>query len=129
MRRKLLPLLSVLALLLVAAGGAAAAGDAGTNITTPPEQTADSGTDAGICLVGADSPCNDAASNDADVTHPTPTNNSTEIGSEGGQSDGEDGQLWIPEDQNRDGEIDNRFDGDAVAGLFADFSLPFVGVS
>lgn len=117
MRRKLLSLLSVFALLLVAAGGAAAAGDAGTNISTPPEQTADSGIDAGICLAGADSPCNDAPADDPSADGELHERNTSD----------EDGKMHIPEDQNRDGAIDDRFGGDAVAELFAVLTHPFAG--
>jgi len=176
MRRKLIPLLTVLALLLVAAGGAAAAGDTGT--TDTPDATPDSG-DAGICLVGADSPCNDAPADDSDTgtdanestrgeplgddaenestddagiclvgadspcnhgagngtvhiepepdertppTHPTPSNGEY-IGSEGEQDDR--GRMWIPEDQNRDGDIDDRFHGGV--GPLADLLSSVVG--
>ena len=166
MRRTLIPLLTVFALLLVATGGAAAG--AGTTITDDaPDATPAAGGDVGICVVGADSPCNDApadaekttdanestdaerigddedadegqmripedqdgdgeideqfrgdrdgngtlhtlpANVDTPATHPTPMNDSTEIGSDSGQSD--ENRMWIPEDQNRDGEIDDRF--------------------
>jgi hypothetical protein len=105
MRRTVLPLLSVLALLLVAVGGAAGAGT-----TTPP-----GGADVGVCVVGADSPCNDAG--EPQATHPTPANgsadapeNATLIGDD--TDDSEDSRIWIPEDRNRDGEIDERFHGD-----------------
>ena len=106
MRRKLIPLLTVFALLLVAAGGATAAGDASTNISA--DETATDG-DVGICLVGADSPCNDAPD---DAESATDANESAD-GERTGNDDGaDDGQMWLPEDQNRDGEIDDRFRGD-----------------
>lgn len=85
MRRKLLPLLSVFALLLVAVGGVAAAGHAGTDV----DSIADD--DVGICPVGADSPCNDAADD---------------------RKAGDDDQVFLPEDRDGDGEIDDRFRGD-----------------
>jgi hypothetical protein len=182
MRRTLLPLLTVFALLLVAAGGAAA-GDAGTTITDDTPDATPSEGDVGICVVGADSPCNDApddgenatdgtestdgerigdddgaddgqmripedrngdgeideqfqgdrdgngtlhtlpADTDTPATHPTPMNDSTEIGSDSGERD--EGQMWIPEDQNRDGEIDDRF-RDSVGPLAALLS-PLLG--
>ncbi|MFC7134623.1 MULTISPECIES: hypothetical protein [Salinibaculum] len=111
MVRKALPLLMALAVSLVAVGGAAAAG--GTAI-----QTNDSSSDGqmGICVVGADSPCNDESTDGDDTppTHPTPANGSDELG-EGDDSD--ENQMWIPEDQNRDGEIDERFLGGGLSDL------------
>ena len=106
MRRKLVPLLTVFALLLVAAGGAAAAGDAGTNIS--PADTPDDSGDAGICLVGADSPCNDAPADDSAAE--ASDDEASDDGDQIGDNDSDkDGRMWIPEDQNRDGEIDDRF--------------------
>ncbi|MFC7060226.1 hypothetical protein [Halovenus salina] len=98
------------------------------------DSDAESGSDAGICLVGADSPCNDAPANGDDVgngtihiepvpdkstspTQPTPNNDSTDISSESDRND--DSQIWIPEDHNRDGYIDDRFIG-TVGQLVAD---------
>jgi len=104
MRRTLLPLLTVSALLLVAVGGATAAGDAGTTITDGSSDATPTEGDAGIRVVGADSPPNDADNS----THPMPYD-STEIGTDSGGDD--DGRVWTPEDQNRDGEIDNRVTG------------------
>lgn len=57
--------------------------------------------EAGICVVGADSPCNGEST---DGEH---------IG-----NDSDDGkQIMIPEDQNRDGEIDDRFTNDENADV------------
>ena len=108
MRRKLLPLLTVFALLLVAVGGAAAAGDAST--TKTPDATPTEGGDVGICVVGADSPCNDASAEGS--TNDTAADDGERIGD---GTAAEDGQMRIPEDQNRDGEIDDRFRGDNVS--------------
>jgi hypothetical protein len=111
MRRKPIPLLTVFALLLVAAGGATAAGDAGTNITDESsDATSGEGGDVGICVVGADSPCNDAPEDSANATDANESSEGERTG-----DDADDGQMWIPEDQNRDGEIDDRFVGDENA--------------
>jgi hypothetical protein len=107
MRRKLIPLLTVFALLLVAVGGAAATGDAST--TTTPDATPTEGGDVGICVVGADSPCNDAPD---DAENATDANESTDGERIGDDDDADDGQMRIPEDQDGDGEIDDRFRGD-----------------
>ena len=118
MRHKLVPLLAVFALLLVAAGGATAAGDAGTNITS--EETPDDSGDVGICLVGADSPCNDAPADDSAAG--TSDDNVSDDGDQIGDNDpDEDGQMWIPEDQNRDGEIDDRFNSGDNENADSDF--------
>jgi hypothetical protein len=110
MRRKLLPLLTVFALLLVAAGGAAAAGDASTTIPDDtPDATPAEGGDVGICVVGADSPCNDAP---ADGENATDANESADGERIGDDDDANDGEMRIPEDRNGDGEIDERFRGD-----------------
>ncbi|MFC6765416.1 hypothetical protein [Natrinema soli] len=154
MRRKIIPLLTVLAILLVAVGSTAAAGSTGTNIDSTAETDANTiSADAGICLVGADSPCNDApiiepvdsdklngseselteTDSDADdgdvgiclVGVDSPCNEAPNDGPadgnksvETGQSNEEE-QIWIPEDQNRDGEIDDRF-VTSFMGMFAD---------
>ena len=104
MRRTLIPLLTVFALLLVAAGGAAAAGDAGTTSTA---ENATDGGDVGICLVGADSPCNGAPADGS--ANDTAAGDGDRLGED---TDSEDGRLWIPEDRDRDGEIDEEFQGD-----------------
>lgn len=101
MRRKIVPLLSVLVLLLVATGGVAAADDAGTAVD--PTLDAVDSDDTGICLVGVDSPCNDAPSDDTS----------------------DDDQIGIPEDQDGDGEIDDRFRGGDDE---ADVGICLVGV-
>jgi hypothetical protein len=104
MRRTLLSLCAALAVLSVAVGGAHAAGI--TDTTTPSSDDGDGG-DVGICLVGADSPCNDAEDTSGDASDSEDANESEAIDGE----DSEDGQMWIPEDQNRDGDIDDRFKG------------------
>jgi hypothetical protein len=106
MQRKITPLLTALALVVVAAGGVAAA-DTSTSIGTPSNDTGDA--DVGICLVGADSPCND-------------TPDEPDTGDRIGANDSDDEHsVWIPEDRNRDGEIDDRFRGgtdrEAEAGV------------
>ncbi len=107
MRRTLLSLCAALAVLSVAVGGAYAAGPMDT---TTPSTDDDDGGDVGICMVGADSPCNGPAAENGttDATHPTPVNDST--ADDGNDSD-EQPQILLPEDQNRDGEIDDRFRG------------------
>ena len=108
MMQKTVPLLAVLAVSLAAVGGVAAAD--GTAI--PTDETNGSTDDSpgmGVCVVGADSPCNDE-STDGDsqpATHPTPLNGSDRLG-----DDERDHEMGIPEDQNDDGEIDERFRGD-----------------
>lgn len=97
MVRKTVPLLMALAVSLVAVGGVAA------QSPTPPATNETQSADVGVCVVGTDSPCNDDSAEDG--------NHSTDERAEriGGDSDSDDGQMWIPEDQNRDGEIDERF--------------------
>jgi hypothetical protein len=113
MQRTVLALLAALAVMLVAVGGAAAI-ERGTAISDDqPDNTTDDGADVGVCVVGADSPCNDASDNGTerigDDTAPRADKGSERIGS---NDSNESGQIWIPEDQNRDGEIDDRFTGD-----------------
>jgi len=120
MGRKTLPLLMALAVSLVAVGGVAAA-DGPVDATHPtPHETPDEGeSSVGVCVVGPDSPCNGEStdgSNTTPVTHPTPLNDSDRLGSDDGDDDS-DNQLWIPEDQNRDGEIDDRFVGELPTGF------------
>lgn len=102
MRRKAMTLLAAVAVALVAAGGASAA------VIDDPAESAlenesDGGdTEVGVCVVGVDSPCN---GEDAEKPPATDDNHS------------EEGQMWIPEDQNRDGEIDERFGGEDSADV------------
>jgi hypothetical protein len=99
-----------LAVTCVAVGGVAAADRPQTAepIHPTPQEPADGG-DMGVCVVGADSPCNGAsADNGTAPTHPTPINDSERLG----DGDGENEQILLPEDQNRDGDIDERFGGD-----------------
>lgn len=110
MVQKTLPLLAVLAVSLAAVGGVAAAD--GTAIQTDETNgSTDDSPDMGVCVVGADSPCNDESTDgDAEpATHPTPLNGSDELGD---GTDGAEHQMGIPEDQNDDGEIDEPFRGD-----------------
>lgn len=80
----------------------------------------DSDADAGICLVGADTPCNDGGDRTDDGTA------GEEIGSDDGS---DDSQIWLPEDQNRDGQIDDRFGGaDGGIGALVAFALSLAGV-
>lgn len=111
--RRMLPLLAVLAVSLAAVGGVAAA-DGAIQTESTPNETSGDGPDMGICVVGADSPCNDESTDGDETapTHPTPQNDSERI--DDGDAD-DDSQIRIPEDQNRDGEIDERFKGDAPA--------------
>ena len=72
------------------------------------DETTDSGevshadeAEAGICVVGADSPCNGESADGERIGN-----------------DSDDGkQIMIPEDQNRDGEIDDRFTNDENADV------------
>lgn len=136
MRRNTITLLAVAAVLAVVAGGAAAGApvadapelahaDHGPSEETDDEETADDRTpathptpttdttdsengsekQAGICTVGADSPCNGEQWDGDNGTQP----DGEPIA--GNESD-EAKQILIPEDQNRDGEIDDRFQGD-----------------
>lgn len=132
MVRKLLPLLAALAVLLVAAGGVAAASDIGGSdeLTDNDAEGADdnaghgndeaddtSDAEVGICVVGVDSPCNGDSRTNADQE--TATGEKTSEG---------DGQMWIPEDQNRDGQIDDRFkDDEAVHSGKAEAGICVVG--
>jgi len=127
MKRTILPLCTVLALLLVAVGGASAADAAGT--TTAPLAD-ESGDDAGICLVGADSPCNDGENATTNATHPTPHNDSSIVDDGTDGDDGsDDGRMRIPEDQDGDGEIDERFRGDRPAGTLIVTALSLLGLA
>jgi hypothetical protein len=96
MRRKVLTLCAAVAVALLAAGGASAA-DLSHAEELAPENENDSGAEAGICVVGVDSPCSGEEAE---------TRTDGQIADNGSEKDG---QMWIPEDQNRDGEIDNRF--------------------
>jgi len=108
MRRILLATLAALTVLLAAAGGVTAMdlGDT-TELTDDPDPAGepiaendsadDDEAEVGICVVGVDSPCN---------------GENASAGAEIGDNSSEDGEMWIPEDQDRDGEIDDRFEGD-----------------
>jgi hypothetical protein len=112
MQRTVLALLAALAVMLVAVGGAAAI-ESGTAISDDqPDNTTDDGADVGVCVVGADSPCNDASNERSEQIGDT--DQRADEGSEqiGENDSDENSQIWIPEDQNRDGEIDDRFTGD-----------------
>ena len=75
----------------------------------------DSEADAGICLVGADSPCNEESA-DQPGSEPIESRNTSE-----------DSQIWIPEDQNRDGVIDDRFRSDSVVGALMSMLFSVAG--
>ena len=90
---------AIVAVALTAASAAALPAD-----ELAPENESENRT-VGVCVVGADSPCNgDDASDATEGTHGS-TDETTDNGS------AHDGKMWIPEDQNRDGEIDERFRG------------------
>ncbi|SNZ12436.1 hypothetical protein SAMN06269185_1732 [Natronoarchaeum philippinense] len=65
--------------------------------------TAENGS-AGVCVIGADSPCNGGETRDSGSNSHSSS-----------ASHGESGQVWIPEDQNHDGEIDEEFRADSGA--------------
>ena len=118
MVQKTVPFLAVLAVTLAAVGGVAAAD--GTAIQTDEtNESTDDGPQMGVCVVGADSPCDDESTDGdrVDATHPTPLNGSDELGD---GTDDNESRMWIPEDQNRDGEIDDRFGGDTLPALLFD---------
>ncbi|WP_436901500.1 hypothetical protein [Halovenus halobia] len=94
MRAKIVALLTAVAVIALTAGGAAAL----PADELAPEDDTENAT-VGICVVGVDSPCNGDAADGS-------------TGDQVGSNDSDDGQLWIPEDQNRDGEIDERFRGE-----------------
>lgn len=100
MKRTLSALVAGLVVLSVAVGGAVAAGELGETELNG-DDGADDGPDVGVCVVGADSPCN--GGDEADADHGNESSNGT-------------GHVWIPEDQNRDGEIDDRFHGNESEG-------------
>jgi hypothetical protein len=102
MRRKAFTLLAAVAVVLVAIGGASAAELTHAEELAPEEDRGDR--EVGICVVGADSPCNGEETDGEQIA----TNNS------------EENKMWIPEDQNRDGEIDDRFAGDSSKELNGD---------
>jgi hypothetical protein len=109
-----------LAVSLVALGGVAAADGSTAPIEQTPTETPSGdggdGGDVGICVVGADSPCNDDGSGENSQTSTTDDEQAEHSDADGGDAisgnDSGDGQMWIPEDQNRDGEIDDRFKSD-----------------
>jgi len=94
MRAKLVALLAAIAVIALAASGATALPED----ELAPENETDEPT-AGVCVVGVDSPCNGDAAEE--MPGPQPVEN-----------DSGDEQVRIPEDQNGDGEIDERFRGD-----------------
>ena len=99
MRRKAFTLLAVAAVVLVAAGGASAANLTQAEELAPKDDSGQGGdADVGVCVVGADSPCNGEDAKEA-------------AGEQTDGNDSDDNEMWIPEDQNRDGEIDDRFTG------------------
>lgn len=105
MRRKAITLLAAVSVVLVAFGGAATAAHSQPAELDPANESAEGDADVGICVVGVDSPCNGEQAEEIDGE---PANDSEE-------------KMWIPEDQNRDGEIDERFtgndsDGDCLNG-------------
>jgi hypothetical protein len=114
MQRTLLTLLAALALLLVAAGGVAAV-DSGTAIGDDhSDNTTDDDADVGVCVVGADSPCNDAPEKRSEQAGDGESDRigdgeTDHVGSNNGST--ETSRIWLPEDQNRDGMIDDRFRG------------------
>lgn len=165
MRQTVLPLLMALAVSLVALGGVAAAGtatqthpahptpnDAPDDGSVPPthpsphETPQDGGPGVGVCVVGADSPCNDAggsvsetpstdesttdgattdggsivSDNDRSRCHVEPAvDDESDDGMQKGIPDvvekcesengSDSGRIFLPEDQNRDGQLDDRF--------------------
>jgi hypothetical protein len=98
MRRTIVMLLAAFAVLAVAAGGVTAA-----DVTDEPAE-----------LTPADDTPSEVQADDGDdentpATHPTPHTDESKL--DDGDKNDSDGRMWIPEDQNRDGEIDDRFKG------------------
>lgn len=101
MRSEAITLLAVVAVALVAAGGASAAALSDSTELAPENETNGEDATVGVCVVGTDSPCN------GDGAEELPSKDT-----ESDESDGPDGQILLPEDQNHDGEIDERFIGE-----------------
>lgn len=97
MRLNLVALFVAVAVIALTASGAAAVPEDGL----APENETDNAT-VGICVVGVDSPCNGDNADDS-------------AGDRVGSDDPDGGEMWIPEDQTHDGEIDERFRGDSTA--------------
>ncbi|WP_336326099.1 hypothetical protein [Halovenus sp. HT40] len=101
MKSKAITLLAVVAVALFAAGGASAAALSDSTELAPENESDGGDATVGVCVVGADSPCNGEGAEEL------PSKDT-----ESNESDGPDGQILLPEDQNRDGEIDERFTGE-----------------
>lgn len=99
MKSKAITLLAVVAVALFAAGGASAAALSDSAELAPENESDGEDATVGICVVGADSPCNGEGAEEL-------PSKDTE------RNDSEDGQILLPEDQNHDGEIDERFTGE-----------------
>ena len=98
MKAKLVALCAAVAVIALTASGATAVSD---SELAPDNET--NNTAVGICVVGVDSPCN---GDDADESLGDELR-----GDDANETDSGDRKMWIPEDQNRDGEIDDRFGG------------------
>lgn len=94
MSAKTVALLTAVAVIALTASGAAALPEE----ELAPEDDTENAT-VGICVVGVDSPCNGDTADES-------------AGDQTGSNDSDDGTIWLPEDQNRDGEIDERFRGE-----------------
>ncbi|MXR51066.1 hypothetical protein GRX03_05525 [Halovenus sp. WSH3] len=99
MRRKAVTLLAAVAVAFVAVGGVAAADHSAPAELAPEDENSTGGdVEVGVCVVGVDSPCNGERAE--------------EFGDDSSETNDSERKMWIPEDQNRDGEIDDRFVGD-----------------
>ncbi len=94
MSAKTVALLTAVAVIALTASGAAALPEE----ELAPEDDTENAT-VGICVVGVDSPCNGDTADES-------------AGDQTGSNESDDGTVWLPEDQNRDGEIDERFRGE-----------------